>query len=321
MAVGEEESPNRFGIGMRLGFNINAKFSGLGGYTSMASPGPATGGGVDRTYDDGFVKVDASGNQGGSTWNWGYNSPAQAPGNDTLQFHAATADANLSVDANDDPQWGMEVFYQRRLGKQSWGTWGIEGAFGYTDLSIQDHSLVLGQAGVITDTYALGGLVVPPAPYAGSYAGPGMLLGDTPTRSQSIDPAGEQVMGSRELDGTLYCLRVGPYARFALVKRLSLQLGAGLAVGIVDSEFRFTETVSSATATLASRSGADSKTDVLAGAYVDARFAYRLCSCAEVFVGAQYQYLPDFEQQAAGKKAHLDLGETAFVNAGFAVEF
>src|SRR6186713_2433120 len=41
----DENSPNRFGVSARLGFNISAKFRNLGGFSTASSPGPATGGG------------------------------------------------------------------------------------------------------------------------------------------------------------------------------------------------------------------------------------------------------------------------------------
>src|SRR4051794_22859692 len=63
------EEPNRFSIGARFGMNIKASFKNTpsaGG--SAVNPGPATGG-ADHTYDDGYVRVDSSGDAGGVTWN------------------------------------------------------------------------------------------------------------------------------------------------------------------------------------------------------------------------------------------------------------
>src|ERR1700722_11356558 len=77
---------NHFDTGARLGFNIRAKFLNEGIIPAPASP--SAGGAVNRAYNDGFVNVDVSGNQGGQTWNWGYQSSAQAPGNDTILMHA-----------------------------------------------------------------------------------------------------------------------------------------------------------------------------------------------------------------------------------------
>src|SRR5438046_1971715 len=75
-----ENSPNRFGLNARLGFNISAKFKNLGGLNPMNNIGPAAGGGANRFYDDGFVRVDGSGDKEGLTWFWGYENPAQIQG-------------------------------------------------------------------------------------------------------------------------------------------------------------------------------------------------------------------------------------------------
>jgi hypothetical protein len=106
--------------------------------------------------------------------------------------------------AQSDPQWGGELVYKRRLAQQSWGTWGLEAAVGYLDLNIRDSQALTGNAAVTTDSYPLGGLIPPQAPYAGSLAGPGILIGDSPTRTVATLGGGQVVSGRRELDGSLY---------------------------------------------------------------------------------------------------------------------
>ena len=61
---------------------------------SAADPGPASGGGFNRTYDDGYVLVRIGGNFDGYTWNWGYARAEQVAG-DTLQFHVTTTASNV----------------------------------------------------------------------------------------------------------------------------------------------------------------------------------------------------------------------------------
>ena len=90
-----------------------------------SNPGPAIGTRVDRTYDDGFVLVDASGNNADYTWYWGYENSSQFSGG-VLRFHSVT----------------------------------------YTGLV----------ATVLTDTFDLEGNIPPPAPYHGTFSGPGPLI-------------------------------------------------------------------------------------------------------------------------------------------------
>src|SRR5690242_3901630 len=68
------EFKNRIGLSYRMGLNITVDFKKLGGL-GLSNPGPATGGAVNRNYDNGYNRVDSSGNAGNQTWYWGYSSP------------------------------------------------------------------------------------------------------------------------------------------------------------------------------------------------------------------------------------------------------
>lgn len=114
---------------------VDSSYSWFG----QSDPGPATGGGIDRFYDDGFVRLDLAGNSGRYTWFWGYEDTSQIQGA-FIFFHSQTA-----LDAN----------------------------------TIQ----------LVTDTYELGAIVPPDAPYTGTFEGPGPALPDTPfSRTITIVP-------------------------------------------------------------------------------------------------------------------------------------
>ncbi len=315
----EAPSENHFGLSARFGLNISAKFKNLGGFTSPALPGPASGG-AEHFYDDGFVRLDASGNAGGKTWFWGYENAAQVPGNDTIEFHAGDVPANRSVRDEGDPQLGFELSYSRQLGKLDPFRWGIEAAFGYTDINIRNSQSFVGNVTALTDSYALGGVTPPQAPYAGTFGGPGVVIGDTPTRSTTLMPGGALITGQRELNAGMYTLRLGPYFTYPITERLSLDLGGGLAFGIVDSEFEFREAVTVGAAT-AKSAGHDSQTDFLAGGYVGAQLGWQVFDHVSLFTGAQYQPLGSFTQKVAGKKAELDLVNPVFLSAGLRFSF
>src|SRR5262245_52058507 len=72
LAGQEQPSRNRFGIGYMTGFNFKAQFKGIGRFAPAADPGPDTGSQEDRFYDDGYNRLDSSGNAGAMTWYWGY---------------------------------------------------------------------------------------------------------------------------------------------------------------------------------------------------------------------------------------------------------
>src|ERR1035437_8830196 len=174
LVLAQDDNPsdwNHFGLDFRMGFNIQAKFTGAG--VLAAPPPPSAGPAVNRTYSDGFVNVDSSGNAGNLTWNWGYQHASQVSGY-TLLMHAASVSSGASDSSSDDPNLGFEVSYVRDLGHESWGRWGIKAAFGYTAIDLRTS------AQLITDTYQLGGVTPPIAPYAGSFGGPGPVIGSSP---------------------------------------------------------------------------------------------------------------------------------------------
>lgn len=290
---------NHFGLDFLMGFNIQAKFMNAGGMA--APPPPSAGGAVNRIYSDGYVKVDSSGNANGNgtgppqTWNWGYQHASQVVG-DTLQMHAASISGD---NHNDDPNLGFEVSYVRDLGHETWGRWGLKAAFGYTTMDFSTS----GQ--LITDTYQLGGVTPPVAPYAGSFSGPGPVIDGPPTRS--IAPG-----GNWSLDATLYDFRLGPTVALDIANNLSVELGGGLAMGVVDSTFAYNETTSA---------GGTSGTSWQAGAYAEAGLAYSVCSAVSLFGGAQFQYLGDFNQSVAGRSAQLDLTQAIYCVLGLEFHF
>lgn len=311
-----EANPNWFSIGPRFGLNINGRFKHLGNATSQ--PGPATGGSTDRTYDDGYVKADSSGNSGGLTWNWGYNNASQVQG-DNLAFHSTSSSKNGQLENDGDPQLGFDLAYGRRLGKILNGSWGMEAAFDFTTTSIRDNRSLNGNGTLITDTYPLGGTMPDQPPYFGSFNGPGALIGSNPNRTTSADPF--VVDGRRKLDATLYSLRLGPYLEFPIVKRLSARLTGGLALAMADSKFSFHDTIIFDSGRSANRSGSSSGTDFLVGGYFGGELSYAITSRVDLFAGAQYEYLGAFSRSAAGEQAQLDLSAGVYVNVGARFNF
>lgn len=53
--------------------------------------------------------------------------------------------------------------------------WGLEGAFNYTDLSIRDGRTLFGNVNRVSDAFAIGAIIPPLPPYAGTFGGPGPL--------------------------------------------------------------------------------------------------------------------------------------------------
>ena len=316
--LAENDNPsewNHFGLDFRMGFNIQAKFTGP--VVLAAPPPPSAGAAANRAYSDGFVNVDSSGNAGNLTWNWGYQHASQISG-DTVLMHAASVSSGTVSSGGEDPNLGFELNYMRDLGHESWGRWGIKAAFGYTAIDLRNCDPLSASAQLITDAYQLNGVTPPIAPYAGSFSGPGVVLGSFPTRT--ITPSTATITGSRSLDATLYDFHLGPAVALNITRRLSLELGGGLAVGLVDSTFAFHDMSPTALGT-GSSSGSTSSTGWLVGGYAEAGLAYRVAKAASLFAGAQFQYLGDFNQSVGGRSAQLDLSQSIFCVLGLELHF
>jgi hypothetical protein len=287
---------NHFGLDYRLGFNIQAKFSEH-----------------SNGYLDGFVHDDGSGNAGGQTWNWGYQNASQVSGNNLL-LHGISYPGG-GQNETDDPQQSFELSYVRDFDHESWGRWCIKASFGYTDISIKNSGPINGS--LVTDSYSLGGIVAPVAPYSGSYGGPGPVISRTPGSSVSTPAV---INGSRSVDASLFDFHLGPTVSVNLSQRLSFEAGGGLALGIVDSTFAFNETVPTGGGS-ASVAGGATDAGVQAGVYLEGGFAYRLTHSYSIYGGAEFEYLDSFDQGVDGHHVELDLSQSVFFVLGMQFHF
>jgi hypothetical protein len=318
------ENPNRFSLGARIGMNFKADFT-----RTPVDPGPDAAG-ADHLYNDGYVRVDSSGNAGGLTWNWGYRDASQAPGDDAMHFHAVQPDSasgysgssrHLGSEFFNDPQPGFELIYQRVLGRLfPSARWGLEAAFGYTDLDLRDNRSATGvPVTLTTDTYPLNGLIPPSAGYNGTFDGPGTLLGDTPTRNITADTA--TVTSLQKLSGRLYTLRLGPFAEWNFTHHLSLAASVGLTLVPATVDYDFSETATLDSGGTFQESGHSSRTKLLYGPYVGGMLRYDFNERWGVYVGAQFQSLTDLKQSIGSRTARLDPGATVYGTAGVSLRF
>jgi len=309
------ENPNRLSIGPQFTFNYQVDFQSA---ASNFNPGPATGG-ANHTYDDGYVLLDASGNFGGLTTNWGYINPTQVvgPGNGTgMAFHAIQSSGSSSTE--DDPQYGFEIIYQRVLGalsEKSSGIWGFQVGFSYTDLDLDSNDR--GSTPVTIDTYPLNGVLPPLEGYNGTFAGPGALLGDTPVRTLGS----ATLTSDQKLSGDLFNFRLGPFVEWEVTPKLSVSASAGLTLAPTKLEYDYSETATLVSGPSFASSGHASTTKLLYGGYVDARLRYDFNESWGAYVGAQFQSLNSMEQSAGGRSAKFDPGATIALSTGITWQF
>ncbi len=335
-----DEPKNRIGISYRMGLNITADFKRLGGVAAVSDPNlhtdPAHTNTVIRTYDgSSYVGQDITGNNHGpgyenTTWYWGYGSAGSVQG-DTLVLSSSSSPATAASKNNsDDPQHGLEITYDRELLRRGNWRFGFEGAAGYTRLSISDNRTLTATVNRTTDTFVIpSGVVVPPAGYQGTYAGPGPVIGADPasrTMTTVTQVGTNTIVGARSLDANIFGFRLGPYAEYPLNKRFSLLFSGGLYLVVGDSHFRFKETVTivdpaTGVQTTEEHRGSASQLDFLVGGYVGANLEYQLTKDFGLFCGAQLQSAGRAITKARGKVAVLDMGESVVVSVGASYSF
>ncbi len=315
-----DDQRNRFYVGGRAALNVQVEFR------NTAAPlvgqfGPPAGGATDRSYFDGFVRVDSSGNAAGETWNWGYDKSSQVlPGDTAIVHHGYSGNPwGDTADGNEDPQWGGELGYTRVLSEWAGGRWGLELGFNFLSLDLGDDSARAGSVTETSDTYALNGVIPPTAPFAGSFVGPGAVLSDNPTRTTAAVPT--RISGNRELTGELYGFKLGPMLDIPLGDWLSAQVSGGLAVALFDGEFSFTERAEVVGGPAWSATGSASGSEWLLGGYVRGQLTGRLSDHVGVYAAAEFQALESVQLDAVGRSAELDLSSSALFSLGLNFRF
>ncbi len=309
-------SKNRVRISARFGFDVSGQIKNL----------PPSGG-VAGSYDDGYVHPDISGS-GKTTWNWGYANASQVVG-DTLHFdRVAGSPRDGTTDSlSKTPTPGFEILYGReltrlRLSENRSAVIGAEFGFGTMDYNLSGGSTMSGSVTQTTDIYSLNGITPPLAPYSGTYSGPGPLLNQLPASSGSTQLAASSGISER-VRSLVYGFKLGPYAEVPIYKRLSLELGAGAAAVIANTELSYTETVNvpAGVNTMLLRSKTINHSDYLFGFYGTGSLAYEVGNDIRIFVGGQYQHLGNATVTGGSKEATLKLGGTLEAVVGISIGF
>jgi hypothetical protein len=329
------EDLNRFSVSYAAGWNFKADFSRSNNGRNR-SPGPATGGGIDRFYDDGYNRVDSHNNDGGYTSFWGYKNASQLDtDNDRLLMHSTRQTGGKIEDVEGDPQHGFQITWNRELCRNKENNWryGIETAFGLSFIDIDHSGPATAGTRTITDAYNLNA-VRPPwlggtenAEYpghAGPYdpQGPATIIDDSPNRTITSSARGALITGTREFDAHFYYLHLGPYVEIPIHEKWSAVISAGLSLGIMDGHLHFNEVVTVPAAGTSTRErGTVDDLDLLVGGYLSATLNYALNQNWSVFGGGQYQGMTGYEASGKGRKVTLDLTATPFIVAGVSYTF
>lgn len=305
-------------LGLQMGVHLQAKFSSEGQFgVSGSQAGSAGVAAQDHSYDDGYVRVDDTGNAGGYTSNWGYQAASQydsATGQ--LTFHSASGytGGNRSS-AQDAPYYGADMAYGGILKRWDRARLMWDFGFGYLPADIQDRSSFSTQFIRTVHRYDTGGIAMPGAPYSGGAGGVGPTIKDVATALPG-DAVQGSVEATRQLEADLYALRLGPMFQYELSRRWAIQAGAGFLFGIVDGEYRYSERITLADGSATTNSGEVGSTDLKYGAYGELLVLFKTNEPADIYLGVQYQWLGSYELSRSGHSASLDLESGVSIVAG-----
>jgi hypothetical protein len=307
-----------------MGFNTPVSFSHLGGFPALGAGHTLTPDGDQYNYDNGYVLTDSSGNAMGYTRYWGYDSASQVSGNSIVMQRSSSAATASSNDQYDSPMSGVELTYNRELiHKKSWRA-GLEGAFGYTYMSVHDDSTLSANVSRVNDTYTYPGpsTEIPPAPYTGFYSTNGPVLSASrSSRTTDVLQNAASITGSRDFSANLFSFRAGPYFEIPISKSIAFTLGGGFALMCVNSEFSYDETVTIPGVGSVEHRAPGSGTAWLPGGYVSGAFSWALSDAWALVAGAQFESVGRYTQTLNGEQATLDLSKTIFVTLGLSYSF
>ncbi len=309
---------NRWSVAARAGFNIKADF----GYAPGSTPVRTTPSGDAYNYDDGYVLTDVSGSAGGLTWYWGYDDSAAqiAPGNEILMSRStSTGSSGLNEMDASEPFIGAEILYSRQFEATEDYRFGFNFAVSILPLDFTDRSSFAASVTTTTDAYGYTPATTPPtatpgAPYQGTFNGPGFLISAAPSSTSTVVAPGTGTV-HRELEGILWGMRLGSYLEFPINEALLLNVAGGISFGILDVDVDW-HAIGAVT-----EKGGGHDSDVLSGMHLGATLLWDVGEEWGMTVGAQFEYLNDWEGNFGGNTARLDFTRTFYATIGLQREF
>ncbi|HAV61346.1 MAG TPA: hypothetical protein DCY13_03170 [Verrucomicrobiales bacterium] len=301
----------RFRIGLVTAINVETEFA-FGGQFGVTGSDPGQPGvpGLNHVYDDGYVRLDDTGNAGGFTSNWGYENPGQYDAaSGTLTFRGTTSFTQNStrIRTTEEPYYGVDLAYGGRLLDIGTGVFGWGFGFNVLPMKFEDRAPRTVAAERVVHRFSTGGIVVPQAPYQGGLSGQGPVISDLAQEISRESTTGN-LTGTRQMEALAFEFRLGPNMQWHLGGRWAASLGAGAAMGVVSGDFDFNERIDFAGGGFTTTRGGDSSTELVFGGWGEALLYYRTDQEAELYVGAQYSIMDDATFGGSGREARLKLG-------------
>lgn len=318
-----EDWSRHFRLGAQVALNLKADFK-IGGLFGVSGSQPGSVGtrGQNRVFDDGYVRVDDTGNAGGYTTAWGYQNASQYDSaNNRLLMHSTdsftTQDSQTTRDGG--AQVGMDLAYGSELLLWRRTLIGWDFGFSYLPINIEDNRSLAATLFRRSYYFSTAGITFfPGAPYEGGNSGIGPAIDDLAQDGGANTPIAGTIRGTRELDVTLYNFRLGPTLYWDLGRRWSLQSSLGFAMGLITGEYVFNERATTSGGGAALNSGSIGTTDVVLGGYANATLLWHTTERADLFLGGQFMTLGDtqIQQDHGSRSAKLKMGRGVYLSAG-----
>jgi len=314
------------GFWMRLGGNFRTGYSVK--FSDTADPAPAGAG----LFSNGFVLPSVSGTNAPYTWNWGYNDASQVQGNTLGLERFDTRPRVGALEGGNDVLLGGELRAGFEAVRFEWldreMRFGFEGGYSMGMLSSSATGIAAGAASFTRGTYSLVGpggvpILVPSAPYAGTFNGPGPLVPLQPLGLETITSAGASSSTRLGLDATLHTFRVGPYLEAPFGKRWVAGFGFGYNTVLPDAELRIRETTTYPGTALGPTEVDRTvrRSDWRPGGYAEVRVQYEFNRRLSAFAAAEFQVNQDLVFGAAGRQVRIELGTVYGGSAGVRLAF
>ncbi len=317
--VSAQDWTRHFRLGAVVGLNLQASFKMSGEFQVSGGDlaGPPGVPGVDHLYDDGYVRVDNTGNAQGYTSFWGYQDPEQYNAGDHTLTLRSSSSFNLTSSArpDSDAYVGLDVVYGGRLTKSGDALVNWELGFMWMPIFVKDTTELSTTFEQTVHVFDTGDIMMPDAPYHGGPSGIGPTIRDVASLGPPETRLGT-ITGSRKLDVTLYNFRLGPSMHWEVNRWFAFSVGGGAALGLAACKYSYDERIRVSNGGEASNRGSFNRTELVYGAYVDVTLLFHTVENADIFIGAQFMTLNNVGAGGEGRQASLDLGAGAYLSAG-----
>lgn len=322
-----QEWMKHFRIGMSLGLNMKTDFKTSGTFPiSGSSPGDPTNPYQDHTYDDGYVRVDDTGNADDPntgapvTSFWGAQRSSQVTGttpNQSITYHGTrsfTGSGSASVD--EGVNFGFDMAYGASIAKWQRVAIGLEFGFNLTPAGSTDRQALAGTTIQAVHQYDAGGTSLPTLPYNGPFASANSPVINATGRDLGDITTPATITGSRSLEAILYQFRLGPMVRWEIRPRWTLSGSVGGTFALVSADYDFDELLVFANGASTPNRGKFGSVETTYGGYGGLVLMYDTGYSWEAFLGGHYVAMKDATVAESGREAKLKLGSTIYVTAG-----